>query len=215
MSDDEFRERIKELARRNQAKGIFQCGDVNGEFQSLKRSFVSVASPDREGMINNALPTIINRASSALRGRMQHSMCPSEFIWRLLLGKDIPPLESSNPGQHKKLFTLKDEGGNKLAVLTTAGWEVHATPAESGRRSEFLALYNEAWDAARFGWGRPTRGDGWAEKEEGIAPLPCGAMPNLAANNITTVNASELQPQQEQAASQVASRYEANLHEVS
>jgi hypothetical protein len=217
MSDEEFEQKIIELAKRRQAAGKFQCSDPNGEFQSLRRSFISVASPDREGMINNALPTILGKIREYTNSNtMITPTTYQELIMKLLFGE--PPLSPNmDKGQQRVLFDLKDANGNLLARLTTGGWHQVHTPAESARDREFITIYNKAWRTAehesRYGCAETRLPDGWAMEKES-ATLPAAATPNLAAENITTVDVSDLQPQQGQAARQATARYEANLHEV-
>jgi hypothetical protein len=199
MSDEEFEKKIIELAKRNQAMGKFQCKDPNGEFHTLRFSYISVASPDREGMINKALPTILGKIREYANKTPNASY--EEMIMYLLFGIE-PPSSASNSGQQTVLFELYDAHGNNIATLTTGGWHQYATPAENGRSSEFVAIYNKAWDTARhesiYGTPESRRGDGWAM--ESTPP------------NITTVDVTEIQPQQGQTARNTTARYEANLH---
>ncbi|MCL2577793.1 MAG: hypothetical protein FWE27_07065 [Defluviitaleaceae bacterium] len=212
MSDEEFEQKIIELAKRHQAAGKFQSQDPNSEFHDLRRSFISVASPDREGMINKALPTILGKIREYTSSNtMTIPTTYQELIMKLLFGIDTYS-SNMNKGQQTVLFELYDASGNNLATLTTGGWHQYHTPAESARDREFITIFNKAWTAAKFGWDEErTLKDGWAMESEN-APIPSGVTPNLTAKNITTVDASELQPQQGQAASKATARYEANLH---
>jgi len=133
MSDEEFEQRIIELAKRDQAAGRFHCKDPSSELNQLRFSYISVVSPDREGMINNALPMILGNANTLTRSMTPNSMCPKELIWKLLLGIEIPPVSNLNLGQRRLLFELKDADGNSLATLTTDGWSMTPTPAENAR----------------------------------------------------------------------------------
>jgi hypothetical protein len=199
MSDEEFEKKIIELAKRNQAKGIFQSNASNREFHDLERSFVSVVSPDREGMINKALPTILGKIREYANKTPNASY--EEMIMYLLFGIE-PPSSGLNSGQNITLYELKDADGNLLARLSTCGWEIHSTPAENARSAEFVAIYNKAWRTAEhesiYGTPESRRGDGWAM--ESTPP------------NITTVDVTEIQPQQGQTARNTTARYEANLH---
>ncbi|MCL1877551.1 MAG: hypothetical protein FWF80_01705 [Defluviitaleaceae bacterium] len=222
MSDEEFEQRIIEMAKRDHAAGRFQSQDPSSEFHTLERSFVSVVSPDREGIINNALPramaTITNRA------RIWTELSFEELVWKLLFGES-PPLASSNQGNqgHQMLlYEFKDASGNVIAELFTGGWSMRSTPAENARSLDFITIYNQAWRTAdheaRYGWLRELPQEcGWAEgmSESEMLAVLAAAVPSWFAENMPTVDASELQPQQGQAAKQTAARYEANLHEVS
>lgn len=52
MSEEEFQEAIIERAKKDAAAGI--CGGQSAGYRSLMKSYVSVASPDRKGIIANA-----------------------------------------------------------------------------------------------------------------------------------------------------------------
>jgi len=204
MSDEEFEQRIIEMAKRDQAAGRFhgQSLDPNSEYHSLRNSFISVASPDREGLISRALPEAMSTILSRARAWTELSF--EEMVWKLLFGES-PPLSSSNHGQQRLLYVFKDANGNKIAELTTGGWSMHSTPAENARSAEFAAIYNKAWDFAQG-----AERHGWRESE----PFPSGAILKFSNGSIVMVNAADLQPQQGQAASQAVARYEANLHEA-
>ncbi|MCL1845294.1 MAG: hypothetical protein FWF77_05270 [Defluviitaleaceae bacterium] len=218
MSDEEFEQRIAEIAKRDHAAGRRRSQDPNSEIRVLERSFISVVSPDREGIINNALPsamsTIMNRA------RTWNEFSYEEMVWKLMFG-DVPFSASSNHGQQRLLYEFKDSSGNVIAELTTGGWTMRSTPAENARAAEFISIYNEAWDAAdheaRVGWLRALPQEcGWAEgmSENEMLAVLAAAIPSWFAENMPTVDVSTLQPQQGQAAKQTAARYEANLHEA-
>lgn len=147
MSEEAFRERIEEMARRDAAAGRFQSHDVNSEYHQLLRKFMSTASPDRQGMINAAFPSMIGK----IRMLAQSNPPVRTLLELLLLGEEIP--QSFNPGQELVLFQLKDENGNLLAELTTGGWTMFSTDAENARASEFMSIYNNAWRAARAEMG--------------------------------------------------------------
>ena len=200
MSDEEFEQKIIEMAKRDFAAGRSGSNDINSEFHALRFSFISVVSPDREGMINNALPTILNKIREYAKKEYKSY---DEMIMDLLFGIEPPRSSDSNMGQKITLFELKDENGNLLARLSTGGWEMFGTPAENARDREFITIYNKAWDTAKHesinGSPDTRRPDGWA-------------MPNVVTDGIKTVDASEVQAKQGQAA-QTAAKYEANLHE--
>jgi len=143
MSEDAFRERIEEMARRDAKAGRFQSHDINSEFHQLRQNFISPASPNRQGMINAAFPTMIGK----IRQLAQSNPPVKTLLELLLLGKEIPQIPPN--GQQLVLFQLKDENGNLLAELTTGGWTKFSTDAENAKNSEFLAIYNTAWRAAR------------------------------------------------------------------
>lgn len=52
MSEEEFREAIIEQAKKDAAKGI--CGGESAGYRNLMKSYISVVSPDRKGIIAKA-----------------------------------------------------------------------------------------------------------------------------------------------------------------
>jgi hypothetical protein len=215
MSDEEFEKKIIELAKRDQAAGRFYSKD--DYFKTLQNSFISVASPDREGMINNALPSILNKIREYANTSTAKSYNSyEEMLMHLLYGIEPPNTHNYNPGQSIVLFELKDANGNLLAMLTTSGWSIFGTPAENAREMEFNSIYVNAWRVAehesKYGTAESRLPDGWAMGSE-TALSSIGITSNMTAETITTVDISDLQPQQAQAA-KTSARYEANLHEV-
>jgi len=144
-SEDEFKAAIQALARRDAAAGKFHNRDA--EFQNLERSFISVVSPDRQGMINSSLTAIQQGKQMAAQ---QGWHITQNLVNSLLSGRPIghtPP--HSRTGQEQLLFELRDGNGQHLARLTSGGWRMVLTDAEVSRRQEFSKIYNAAWDAAR------------------------------------------------------------------
>jgi hypothetical protein len=218
MSDEDYKQKIIEMAKRDYAAGRFQSKDPNGEFHALRYSYMSVVSPEREDMINNALPTILDKIREyTSSNKMITPTTYRELIMLLLFGESaLSP--NMDKGQQRVLFELYDANGNNIATLTTGGWHQYCTSAENARSAEFMTIYNDAWNYAKgadkWGWGETPLPDGWAMESE--STIPVGTTPNMTANTITTVDVSELQSQQGQSALQAtAARYEANLHEVS
>ena len=214
MSDEEFESKIWQMAKYDYYAGRFQSNDANSDFFALERSYISVVSPNREEMINNALPSILNK----IRDYMNTSTTKEfnsyeEMIMALLFG--IEPMSSTtlNLGQGgKPLYDVKDGNNNTVATLTTRGWEVSYTPAESARSKEFLEIYNKAWD---FTAGVEKHGYviGISNKE----PLPKGIIyPNARQLEPVFMDSPSLTPnQKQQIAQHTAALYEANLHGAS
>ncbi len=62
MSEEQYKEAIIELAKKDAASGkCSTSGDNNFEFMSLKKSFVSVVSPDRRSIIAAASRKLANQ----------------------------------------------------------------------------------------------------------------------------------------------------------
>ena len=77
LSDEEFDEKIMDLARRSFAaqEDFFSSqAEGNTEFNRLRRDFVSVASPNRVGIINNTITSLADKISSLImRIRPNHT----------------------------------------------------------------------------------------------------------------------------------------------
>jgi len=142
MSDDEFIERAKEQARKDFANNIFQ-GD---EFGSLCRAFVSVVSPDRAGMIENAIK---NGSSSPLKR--------ASYLWEILLrlekGKEnaLPVSDIGfNPDGSIRCFHITDSAGNIIIGYDSVwGWTDPFTPEEDARAKSLYQIYNDEWKQAK------------------------------------------------------------------
>lgn len=59
MSEEEYREAIIEQAKKDAAKGI--CGGESAGYRNLMKSYVSVSSPDRKGIIAKAFQSLANK----------------------------------------------------------------------------------------------------------------------------------------------------------
>ena len=145
MSDADFKIKIEELAKRDVAAG--RQSMRSPEFDELKRNYVSVASPDRQGIINSSL--------SSLAGKLR-MMAP-----RLNFAHDLLSLlmGHSNSFSSKDIGTnfiqFRDVSGNLIARYSELpfgggmGWEYCPTKAEIARSSEFAGIYNEAFRLAQ------------------------------------------------------------------
>lgn len=134
MSDEKFREIIVKQAQKDATTGKF--GVECPGFKSLMKSFVSVASPDRKGIITNALTSL---------GKM-NKLPKAEAISLLdiLLGKRIISAD------HELSYAdFKDSSGEIVATFSNGTWHAMGTPAEDARASEFYGIYRDAWNAAK------------------------------------------------------------------
>ena len=138
MSDDVFKERAKEQARKDFANNIFQ----GEEFGSLCRAFVSVVSPDRAGMIENAIKS---GSSSPLKR--------ASYLWEILLqlekGKEtaLPVSDIGfNPDGSIRCFHVTDSAGNIIIGYDSVwGWTESFTPEEDARAKLLYQIYNDEW----------------------------------------------------------------------
>ncbi|MCL1862484.1 MAG: hypothetical protein FWF78_02840 [Defluviitaleaceae bacterium] len=126
-TDEEFKEAIKEAARRDFERGYFQNSP---ETQELIDDFISVVSPDRRSIIENAMQA--NGGFSGLR---------------------IINLASHLPrGQTPIHFSHVHERSNRhisSIQLTNYGWDFTFTLAEAERSRDILEVYNNAWRAVQ------------------------------------------------------------------
>ncbi|MCL2198913.1 MAG: hypothetical protein FWB80_08330 [Defluviitaleaceae bacterium] len=126
-TDDEFKVAIKEAAQRDFAAGYFQN---SAETQALIDEFISVASPDRRGVITNAMQvsggfaglSIINQSPNLPRGQ--------------------------TPIHFNHVFERSDRHISSIQ-LTNYGWDFSLTMAEAERSRDILGIYNDAWAAAQ------------------------------------------------------------------
>ena len=141
MSDEAFMERAKEQARKDFANNVFQ----GAEFQSLACAFVSVISPDRVGIIDDA----IRNGSSSTQTR-------ALYLWEILLqiekGKETALPVSGigfNPDGSINVMHICDSAGNIIIGYNDdGGWSENFTPEELARSQAMLQVYNDAWKQA-------------------------------------------------------------------
>lgn len=136
MSDDKFKEAIIQQAQKDAPTGKFGV-DCPG-FKNLMDSYVSVVSPDRKGIIDNAMAAL---------GSINQSPIPQPkalSLLDILLGKLT--MSDDNTISYAE---FKDSSGEIVATFSNGTWHAMGTPAEDARTSEFYGIYREAWNAAR------------------------------------------------------------------
>lgn len=101
-------------------------------------SYVSVVSPDRKGIIDNALATLSSINQSPIPQPKAISLLD------ILLGKRM--ISTDNEISYAE---FKDSSGEVVATFSNGTWHAMGTPAEDARTSEFYGIYREAWNAAR------------------------------------------------------------------
>lgn len=133
MSDDQCKDAVVKQAQKDAVTGKF--GVECPGFKSLMKSYVSVVSPDRKGIISNALTSL---------GKMnKFPKAEAVSLLDILFGKRIM---SDDYGLSYAEF--KDSSGEIVATLSNGTWHAMSTPAEDARTSEFYGIYREAWKAA-------------------------------------------------------------------
>jgi len=147
LSDDRFKDKIWEMAQRDVAAGRNSRFVPNGctvgsdEWRSLLNDFISVASPDRIGIINNTL--------SGLAGRLGQMMARINLranLLTLLMGNSR---FFGNKDIGNNFINFRDASGNVIAMFQSdTGWSNVSTPAENGRAQEFFRLWDESFALA-------------------------------------------------------------------
>lgn len=143
LSSSQLEQKIMELARRDVAAGKNsgfggKYGSGTDEWQKLRNDYISVASPDRKGIISNSLSSFASKMSSAgiQYNRMNFFQMLFQNNW---LSKDI----------HGNFIDFRDASGNRVASFSEHdGWMAIATPAELARIQEFRAVWDKAIAAA-------------------------------------------------------------------
>ena len=141
MSDEEMEDKVRQQARIDFARGIFQ-----GEgFAELRNQFVSVVSPDRVGYMNNPMRGF-NGGSNQVR---------AFNFWGSFLnspgGGNVPPevsaLSRALSGEALSL-TIDDLSGNPIIGFDRerGGWTEIFTPAERARSNAITQVYQETWN---------------------------------------------------------------------
>jgi len=142
MSDEAFMEVARKQARKDFANNVFQ-GD---EFGALAKAFVSVVSPDRVGMIENAMK---NGSSSTLK-RAPHLW---EILWPLEKGKGtalpVSDIGFRPDGSIHHFFITDSAGNNIILYEQDRGWSDISTPEEVARGKILLQVYNDEWKLAK------------------------------------------------------------------
>ncbi|MDR2022489.1 MAG: hypothetical protein LBQ71_04415 [Hungatella sp.] len=73
MNDDKYKEAIVEQAKKDQAAGKFQS--ESSGFRNLVKSYVSVSSPDRKGIITESLTAVFKKCLAALSIKKKQKIC--------------------------------------------------------------------------------------------------------------------------------------------
>ncbi len=142
MSEERYREAIVEQAKKDFAAGKFQYGSE--EFKSLEKSFTSVVSPDRKGIITNGLKAIYKNAKPA----------PDPVnLLELLLGDGS--VKYSKSGKDLTYAEFYDSEGNMVATYSQGQWQSFDTPAENARKVEMASIYNKAWGDEKRAANKP------------------------------------------------------------
>jgi hypothetical protein len=130
-SDEELKEAIAKLARKDAEKGRFH--EYTKEYLDLMKEYVSPVSPDREGIITHSI--------KQMPKNKEH-----QTLLELLMDKKDKTSTTDDTDYNIDFY---DSKGELVAKYTSKyGWEDITTKAEGEQMPKFAAIYNEAWNSA-------------------------------------------------------------------
>jgi len=142
MSDEEIREKMVELAKKDFAAGRPFYDRSSSEYNELLRNYTSAVSPDRQGTVNNTLSSLARRLKV-----MVPKLNFANDLLSLLMGHSTL-FNSRDIGTN--FINFKGSNGNVIATFSSeTGWGSLLTDAENARYNELVGIYNEAWRYAR------------------------------------------------------------------
>ncbi len=133
MSEDKYEEAIIEQAKKDQSEGKFQSDSAG--FRNLVKSYVSVASPNRKGIITDGLTAIFKNNIPRPK---------TLDIISLMFGEVKYQKETKNLSYAE----FYDGNGEMVASYSNGGWTFYGTKEENARESKLLGIYNAAWRSA-------------------------------------------------------------------
>ena len=161
-SDEEILEAVREMAKKHAENGTFH--HMNNEYLDLYKEYVSSVSPDREGILTNALNEIFSKANLPKKekaekdplGILQQTLMfmnktknkNNKNVWLDGEIKGSTYNVGSMEGDKIKYADFFDGNGELIARYTQNGWDLFGTKAEKQRGDEFTALYNETFKSA-------------------------------------------------------------------
>jgi len=164
-SDEELKEIISKVAREDAKNGTFQNADK--EFLSLKKEYISSASPDRESIVTNSMKQIDSIKQMFTKTNSHKS---ATTLLELFIGMEKgnnKTIVNGNGNGFGKLYMEGDKlnnvefygsGGEIIATYdSNTGWSCIPTKEETARLHEFCSIYNEAWNDANAGIQRSKR----------------------------------------------------------
>ncbi len=147
MSEEKFREAIAAQAKKDHAAGKFQ-NDSDG-FNKLIKSYVTVASPDRKGILEDGIKAIFKNTSSIPK--------PMSLLDVFLKNGSAKYQKEDNELTFAEFY---DSEGNMIASYDRGKWTELRTPDETARQIEFCSIYNQAWGDAKRAAANPPPDDG-------------------------------------------------------
>jgi hypothetical protein len=161
-TDDEIKNSIKELAKKDAARGVHGRdtdfrGTPSQEFQDLLHEYVGSVSPDRRAIFQAGIAQL--QKAISIKIGVPHIDYSILEMW--LSGKKIN-LKNANVeyNAHDKTMELTNldffENGEFIGTYNgNHGWYYSFTEAEQSRNEEIHRLYVDAWKAERKEMGAP------------------------------------------------------------
>lgn len=132
LSDKEFKDKIYQMNRRDIAAEKNSHGSA--AWYQLQHDYISVASPNRTGIIQNTLSSLSKRISMQLRQNAN----PLALILNnhsIFRSKDIGD----------NFINIRDASGQVIANYSSGqGWSNVYTEAEESRRRDFTVMWDQA-----------------------------------------------------------------------
>ena len=142
LSEKELITKIKDLARRDAAAGKNSLHDdckAGSEYRRLYNDFLSFASPDRAGIIQNKLSQLSGGTATISLKNGRHSEAFEVLFAMIRSGRKHDPDVGTN------FISFKDSQGIEVAHYgTTVGWSFPPTSAEIARSTAFHAIWDQA-----------------------------------------------------------------------
>jgi len=156
MSDEEIKEAIEKIARKDAEKGQFH--NMTKEYLYLKKEYISSVSPDRERIITNSTKQIFATANSLKSKPKEPASTLLEIIMDMekkendkigVINMSSAEYKACLVGDNLRFVKFCTSNGETIGEYSSnGGWCCQLTEAESARRKEFSSTYNEAWRSA-------------------------------------------------------------------
>lgn len=156
LSEKELVSKIVDLAHRDAVAGKNSLLDdeIGSEWNTLYHDFVSLASPDREGIIQKKMAQLTGGTTSI-------SLKSNSRVEAFAILFANSHRYKHDPDVGSDYINFRDEQGREVAVYSkNAGWLVNVTPGERERGNAFIKLWNQALADAQKELEQEPSGDG-------------------------------------------------------
>jgi len=147
MSDEQFKEKITQMARRDVAVGVnSRFADGTGgragsdEWYRMLTDYTYAKSPDRKSIIEN---TLIKLAGHRKNGRIFTRMPFYHGEMLKAYMKNNPVIGDRDVGEN--FINFRDSDGTLVAMYSSdTGWSICGTDSENARGREFMKMWDDA-----------------------------------------------------------------------